>query len=447
MKLKLFRSATVGVYSENFKLLMDPWLVDGEYFGSWSHFPYFDLSNNLDEINSFDAIYISHIHPDHCSEKTLKYLNKNIPVYIHSFHAKFLKFKIESLGFKVIELENSKRTEIGKNFFLNIIAADNCNPELCFKFMACADMTAKGKGSQQIDTFAIIDNNKQCIVNVNDCPFELAKHSLSTISKNYDKIDLLLTGYQNASPYPQCFDNLNKNQKIKMGEVVSNICLDRSLNYIKTIKPKYFLPFAGTYALSGKLSKIDKLRGVANIDQAFEYLESRQSFSKPAKISYEQIFDLATYETSDEYIKFNKDDYLIHVNKNLSNKIFDFEKIDNISFEEIYDLAKLAHKKLLVKKEIFNINLTTDIFISANYKKIIKLGHDNTIDVIENDKIINNNSKYVLYKTNKKLLKWLLLGPKYAHWNNAEIGSHLNFYRKPDVFERNVYGSMNYFHI
>jgi len=40
----------------------------------------------------------------------------------------------------------------------------------------------------------------------------------------------------------------------------------------------------------------------------------------------------------------------------------------------------------------------------------------------------------------------LLMGPRYAHWNNAEIGSHLNFYRKPDTFERNVHGSMNYFH-
>ena len=72
MKIKLYRSATVGIKLDNFKVLMDPWLVDGEYFGSWSHFPRFDLDKYLDEINSYDAIYISHIHPDHCSDKTLK---------------------------------------------------------------------------------------------------------------------------------------------------------------------------------------------------------------------------------------------------------------------------------------------------------------------------------------------------------------------------------------
>ena len=91
MKLKLYRSATVGLDLNGFKILMDPWLTDGEYFGSWSHYPYFDLAKNLNEINSYDAIYISHIHPDHCSENTLKMISKEIPIYIHSYHSKFLK--------------------------------------------------------------------------------------------------------------------------------------------------------------------------------------------------------------------------------------------------------------------------------------------------------------------------------------------------------------------
>ena len=95
MKIKLYRSSTVGIINDNFKLLTDPWLVDGEYYGSWSHYPKFEIINNLDEINSYDAIYISHIHPDHFSTKTLKHINKKIPVYISSYHSKFLKFNIE----------------------------------------------------------------------------------------------------------------------------------------------------------------------------------------------------------------------------------------------------------------------------------------------------------------------------------------------------------------
>ena len=85
MRIKLFRSATVGVYSGSKSILMDPWLEDGEYMGSWSHFPQYNLDKSINEINSFDAIYISHIHPDHCSDATMKKISKTIPTvsYTH----------------------------------------------------------------------------------------------------------------------------------------------------------------------------------------------------------------------------------------------------------------------------------------------------------------------------------------------------------------------------
>jgi len=290
MKIKLYRSATVGLKSENFKLLMDPWLVDGEYFGSWSHFPKYNINKNLNEINSYDAIYISHIHPDHCSDKTLKLINKNIPIYIHSFHSKFLKFKLERMGFNVFEIKNGSTKKLSKELSITIYAADNCNPELCYKFFGCADLEAS-EGSQQIDSIAVFENSQNVVVNTNDCPFELAKDTLQRIKKKYEKIDLLLTGYQNASPYPQCFENLETNEKINEGKKVAINCLNRSLSSINLLKPEYFLPFAGTYILTGKLSKIDHLRGVPSIDEAFEYLSKNQNTSKPLMLSTDSEFD------------------------------------------------------------------------------------------------------------------------------------------------------------
>ena len=44
------------------------------------------------------------------------------------------------------------------------------------------------------------------------------------------------------------------------------------------------------------------------------------------------------------------------------------------------------------------------------------------------------------------LLKKILMGPRHAHWNNAEIGSHILYYRSPNVFERNLHLSLCYFH-
>ena len=50
-------------------------------------------------------------------------------------------------------------------------------------------------------------------MNVNDCPIELAKSTFKDIKNQYEKINILLTGYGGAGPYPQCFEDLNINQK------------------------------------------------------------------------------------------------------------------------------------------------------------------------------------------------------------------------------------------
>ncbi len=186
MKFKFYRSATIGIEINGFKILQDPWLTDGEYYGSWSHYPYFDFKSKLSEINSYDIIYISHIHPDHCSDETMKHIDKSIPVYIHKYHAKFLKLKLERLGFKVIELENGTRYNLNENVNISIFAADNCDPELCYKFTGCANLNIKGN-SQQIDTLSVIDDNKNTIMNVNDCPYDLAKSTFQNIKNNMTK--------------------------------------------------------------------------------------------------------------------------------------------------------------------------------------------------------------------------------------------------------------------
>ena len=57
-----------------------------------------------------------------------------------------------------------------------------------------------------------------------------------------------------------------------------------------------------------------------------------------------------------------------------------------------------------------------------------------------------NDEKYVSYKVDPKLLYRILRGPRYAHWNNAEVGSHIMFAKRPEIYERGLYFSMNYFH-
>ena len=122
-----------------------------------------------------------------------------------------------------------------------------------------------------------------------------------------------------------------------------------------------------------------------------------------------------------------------------------YENDETPSFDEIYEFSKKAHQRFLDKLLINNVNLKTDIFVKINGKSLM-LDVNKNLSVVNTDEINQKSKKYVRYETDIRLLKRLLMGPRYAHWNNAEIGSHLKFFRKPNIFERDIYSSMCYFY-
>ena len=132
MKLTHLQSSTEIIEIAGTRILTDPWLVDGEYYGSWYHYP--PLPMAVADID-FDLIYISHIHPDHLSRKTLERLDRSKPVLIHNFEEKFLRRNIESLGFTVTELDHGAPYVLPGGGTIQIYSADNCDPELCAKFI------------------------------------------------------------------------------------------------------------------------------------------------------------------------------------------------------------------------------------------------------------------------------------------------------------------------
>ena len=51
------------------------------------------------------------------------------------------------------------------------------------------------------------------------------------------------------------------------------------------------------------------------------------------------------------------------------------------------------------------------------------------------------------FKLDPKLLSRALKGPKFANWNNIEIGALLDFSRKPDVYRMDVHILINALHL
>jgi hypothetical protein len=51
------------------------------------------------------------------------------------------------------------------------------------------------------------------------------------------------------------------------------------------------------------------------------------------------------------------------------------------------------------------------------------------------------------FKLDPRLLARALKGPRFANWNNIEIGALLDFSRKPDIYRMDVHILINALHI
>lgn len=438
MKITHLQSSTQLVHLGDLKVLTDPWLTDGEYYGSWYHYPPFG-KGNIDNLE-YDFIYVSHIHPDHLSEQTFKSLPHKKPVLIHNYDSKFVKRKLEMLGFEVIECDNAKPFVFENGSSITIFAADNCNPELCGKFLGCG-VVEKKFGSTGIDTLALFKMGNQSILNTNDCPYDLASKTIKANNLHASKIDLLLVGYAGAGPYPQCFEFDTLDEKLIAARGKEDQFLLQAIKYIDLLKPVAFAPFAGTYMLGSRMAELTDFRGVPSVSYATQFLNDEFNMRTNGLLLEQfDIYDLdsETLQKSEKKFPLSRKEYVSVISK----KSLDYDN-DDWDDSELPALIQSAYKRFKKKAEEIEFRSDTKILIKSD-KFAFQLSTKSEAEEISLD--ANLVEPFVRMEVDHNLLHRLLRGPRFAHWNNAEIGSHIKYLRKPNQFERELYHCMCFLH-
>lgn len=445
MRIQYISSACTLIEHDSIRILCDPWLTEGIYYGSWYHYPLPALTAK--DFQDIDYIYISHIHPDHCDVESLKQFPNTTPILIHDYQEKFLLNLLKRVGFqRIIEVLHHEPYFFSDQFQVEILAADNCDPTKCGRWFGCHLQEAPTK-STQIDSLAVFSGDGQVAVNTNDCPFDLAKDVCNYILSKYSKIDFLMVGYSGAGPYPQCMLNYTDSEKLVRASAKKQSFLFQAISYIQALQPKYFLPFAGQYTLGGRFSELNAFRGVPELEelpQIFsELLAKASSKSQLVLLNSGEWFDIPTQKASAAFDPPDPQKRKHFIEENLKNKKMIYEQISELpSFEDLTKKMENAYQHLVYKQKEFGFFSSTSVYVDIGQPILFQIPYDKS--GFQTTKREEMKEPFVQIKLDPRLLGLIL--DRKAHWNNAEIGSHLRFERRPDIYERGLYNFLSYLH-
>ena len=416
MKFKFIGNAG-GIFtgSKGTKILCDPWIVDGIFESAWYHYP--PLKTKLSDIQNVDGIYVSHIHPDHYDERHFDF-PKDIPLIILNEGPNFLKKNLINKGYSnFIEIKNDQTVQF-KEFKLTLYKPFTKH---IFEESLIGNL---------IDSALVLENDDVTAINFNDNQPD--ENACSFLKNKFKNIDLAMLNYNAAGPYPSCFDNLSTEEKINENKRILKRNFDHLCNIIPILQPKSVLPFAGAYIIGGKNYFKNEYLGTTTWDECADYLNRNLKFnSKVFCLRENQTYDIKNQKQLDKYKKLDLNEMKNYI-QSIKDKKYDYENDNMPDVSKLIDEVKMASTKLLERVKKFNIQLKSNVFI--------KVGKEN-VQIVKGQ----DSDRHLYCDLDLRLLNRIL--NKKAHWNNAEIGTHINFKRVPNKMDPDVHTCMSFFHL
>jgi len=413
----------IFVGSRGTKILCDPWLMDGVFEGSWCHFE--KLKTTVGDVSNVDAIYISHLHPDHFDEREFIF-DKLIPIIVLDHGPNFLIKRLLSLGYKnLIKIQNLQSVSF-REFRLTM-----------FSPFAKHNFHDAVVGNL-IDSALLLECNGVSALNANDNTpsIEAAK----MLNEHYGPITLAMLNYNAAGPYPSCFDNLTEQEKKAESEKILLRNFSHIRDIVKVMNPQYVLPFAGAYVIGGKLYHKNSYLGTTTWDECAAYLNANGI--QPAQtilLRENDVLDIEKGKADKEYEPIDVEAMRSYIERNLAGIQYPYELEEFPNEEKIIADIEIASARMKERMSCLGI--------SSRFAVILDLSFD----------------KYQIYPTFRRsegfeafdfklecrldirLLRNIL--DKRSHWNNAEIGTHISFYRSPNNYDPDLHIGLQFFHL
>jgi len=447
MKIEWYTNACVRITAESgANILCDPWVNPGAFLGSWFHWP--PLRHDFGEqllSAPCDGIYITHLHPDHYDPKFISKFSKarpDVPIYIAQFAHPWLKRSVNSVvssGTRVIEIPPLEAINIGDGFSLTVFAADTCNPLTCGVNVPCqTEPTLRG-----IDSVGVFKADGYTVVNANDA---MGVHLVPKIAANIGHADFLMGHYGGASPYPQCFPGVENKQEAAR-KVVEATCR-MLISAAEAIDVQYVMPFAGQYALGGKLTALNDDRATVPLDEAVKFL---RTLSNKEIVSIEPFGEInLTHQTkSSDYCEPSGEIKELYYKK-IADFTYPYDGTTRGLWESASEDLIRAAAPVLERSDQANIGFKNS-FVIGDGKNFVTInldpGREHSSIASGSNPAFENVTRITMPENLLRKLSGRTVGYKGftpMHWNQADVGSHFVWERVGE-YDLSSHALLNFF--
>ena len=416
MRIQSLYNAGLLIDADGARLLCDPWLTDGAYQGAWAIWPR-PLTHPVLDIGKVNAIYISHVHPDHY-DKT------------------FLRQYLQHWGYTPIlcGLESLAASLQADGF----ASAHYCRLFELSKRAVCL-IVPNNLRRTQVDTALAVRCGDESLVDLNDNPYDEQQIKLLKAFCG-EQISVAYLPFTGASGYPQRFAFSSEEECKKAGAAKKHVGLTRFLRYVEAFSPKYVVPFAGEYWLRGRLSAFNRLRGQ---NDATEAAAIYPHAVLPAGGAW---FDAASGQASalrTEPYDAHQADWEILARPSVGYALD--EDVPELAYatvewRKLLNDAWHAAQRRLSQQPVphvavcveYDLGLWVSVRFGAEGVCVVGAMPADSIPRLE----LSMDQRYLI---------GLLVG-RY-HWNDAEISSHVHIKRVPDVFDPSVFEMLEAWHV
>ncbi|MEM9879614.1 MAG: MBL fold metallo-hydrolase [Pseudomonadota bacterium] len=418
-----FIANACGIFTgrDGSRILCDPWLKDGVFDGSWCHYP--PLKTSMEDIRDVDAVFISHLHPDHFDERTFDFAY-DTPLIVLEHPPNFLIRKLESLGYTNLIRIKDGETATFREFELTCYAPFE------------GHVFHEADVGNLIDSALIVACDGVSALNANDNTPSL--DAARMLFERFGAFDLAMLNYNAAGPYPSCFDNLSIDDKREEHSRVLTRNLDHLVGLLHILKPRAFLPFAGAYVIGGREHHKNAVLGTTTWDACADYVRPRCPDVHTVTLREGDTYDLTTKRSDKPYEPVDTAAMQRYIADTLAHMPYPYEADAQPDEDSVLTLLETAADAM--KARMGRMNLKSDFSV------ILNVG-DTAVSVYPDYAQLNGKrpEKRLECTLDLRLLKRIL--ERKSHWNNAEIGAHINFVRTPNTYQPDLHTALQFLHV